>query len=53
LLLPFTVIAVWFVPGLWGAEALAALLALAAAAAMAAACSHVTPFVSPPRMRPV
>jgi hypothetical protein len=53
LLLPFTVVAVWFVPGLYGAEALAAMLALAAAAAMAVACSHVTPFVSPPRMQPL
>jgi hypothetical protein len=53
MLLPFTVVAVWFVPGLYGAEALAAMLALAAAAAMAAACSHITPFVSPPRMQPL
>ena len=53
LLLPFTVIAVWFVPGLWGAEVLAAMLAFAAAAAMAAACSRVKPFVSPPRMQPL
>ena len=53
LLLPFAVVAVWFVPGLWGAEALAAALALAAAAAVAAACSHITPFVPPPRMAPL
>jgi hypothetical protein len=53
LLLPFTVVAMWFVPGLYGVEVLAAVLGLAAAAAMAAACSHVTPFVPPPRMEPL
>jgi hypothetical protein len=53
LLLPFTVIAVWFMPGLYGAEVLAAVLALAAAAAIAATCSHVKRFVSPPRMQPL
>jgi hypothetical protein len=41
LLLPFTVVATWVFPGLFGAEWVAAALAFAAAAAIAAACRRV------------
>jgi hypothetical protein len=53
LLLPFSVVAVWFAPGLYGAEALATALGLAAAAAIATVCSRVQTIAPPPRMKPL
>ena len=53
LLLPFAVVATWFVPGLFGARAPAAALAFAAAAAIAAVCSRVQTLAPPPRMEPL
>jgi hypothetical protein len=45
LVLPFAVIAAWFAPGLYGAEAAAAAVGLAAAATTATVCSRVRTFV--------
>jgi hypothetical protein len=52
-LLPFAVVAAWFAPGLYGAEALAAALGLAAAAAIAVVCARARIDLSPPRMEPL
>jgi hypothetical protein len=52
LLLPFAVVAAWFAPGLYGAEAPAAALGLAAAAAIATVCGRIQRF-APPRIEPL